>query len=543
MMLGSGARSTILWFACVVGNVATQTTRTFIAATDFNLSNTRVQMERPTKTRELAITPTTPAEQGYIHFYSSVVKFNETDYRIYYFSKGIAGYHSHVATATTPLGPWSKPALGLFDFNGSSDNNLISVDVVLVSVFVDRAPDVPESERIKAVSGNHIYTSSDGFRFSLAQSLYVGWKNFGDTQPVLFWDDVASEYIAGGRVDEAWGDSPCLSHPYQGATPNSGPGSTRSVGTATSSTLRNGTFSKYSVVLGSNQSHVGSLDSSCVDLYTSAIVRYEDVFLIFPSAYYHFRHTDPERAPASSRGKGNDGVLAVRLAWARSSTDHFSYVDPLIPEAEWIPRGRGRFLVDDWRFVGDYDAGHVFMTWGLLQHTSSTASAEWDTIVGYHHGSQLTHGGVDGWFTPGYHNSTTSTPILSGIERLELRRDGFASLRLVSGATVGSASLEVLLPTCRADTALQLLLNAEVAVGGAVRVGFNHSGFAVDDADDWIGNDVRRAATWNLGSADLSALEGLPSQVMFKLVHSAQLYAFELRCVSNPSLQPHTKVS
>jgi hypothetical protein len=297
----------------------------------------------------------------------------------------------------------------------------------------------------------------------------------------------------------------------------------------------NNTFANYTVVLGDTQSR-GDTDSACVDLYTSALVLYEDVYLAFPSAYYHFRHTDPPRAPPSSMGKGNDGVLAVRLAWGRNSTANFSYLAE--PEAEWIPRGVGRFIPEDWRFVGEFDSGHTFMTWGLLEYTSPaaiaaappSASPDWDKIVAYHHGSQLTHGGVDGWFTPGYHNSTTSTPIRSGIERLELRRDGFASLRLLAGVEVGTATVSATLPSCGGGWAQLLLLYADVPVGGAVRVGLNYTGFTLDTADEWYGNAVRRPVSWNTGNADVSSLAGLPVNITFHLVHSARVFAFELRC-------------
>jgi hypothetical protein len=76
-------------------------------------------------------------------------------------------YHSHVALATTPVGPWTKPKLGLVEVNGSTANNVIasSDGSFIVSVFVDDAPGVPPAERIKAVQGNEVLVSVDGFKF------------------------------------------------------------------------------------------------------------------------------------------------------------------------------------------------------------------------------------------------------------------------------------------------------------------------------------------------------------------------------------------
>ena len=345
--------------------------------------------------------------------------FNASDYRIYYFSKGAQGYRSHVALSPTPVGPWHKPELGLFDVNGSTANNVGGLGII-VAVFLDDRPGVPASERIKAVSGSAVLVSPDGFRWS-APTMAIGWAHFADTQPVVFWDHPSEQYIAGGRIDADWnvasgsvdsGAPACLSQPFPSTTPSEGPGASRSVGVAVSPRLENGTFATATLALGANQSRAGSGDSACVDLYTSALVRYEDVMLMFPSAYYHFRHTDPPNAPAASAGRGNDGVLSVRLAYARapppppptprakslssssssisSSPDKghssssfpgpFSYVDAAQPAAEWLPRGAGRFLVDDWRFDGQFDAGHVFMTRGLLHYTAASPSTTVATI-------------------------------------------------------------------------------------------------------------------------------------------------------------------
>lgn len=554
-------------------------THTFLAPDDAttHFADVTLVMETPTKAsgQALAVAPTTPAEQGYIHFYSSVVQFNASDYRLYYFSKGPFGYLTHVAMADTPVGPWRKPSLGLFGVgpDNSTANNVVHVgNPPVVSVFIDDAPGVPASERVKGVSGTAVLVSPDGFQWSpTSPAVSVGWPHFADTQPVVFYDGATAQYVASGRIDGDWPAAPlgsgdagapaCISHAYPGATPGPGTAARRSLGAAVAAALTNGSFPSTTEVLGAAQTRVGSGDSACVDLYTNQMVRYEDVFLVFPSAYYHWPSTDPPNAPPASGGKGNDGVLAVRLAAARSPTAPFTFVDPAEPAAEWIPRGAGQFVPGDWRFVGAWDAGHVFMTRGLLQHTSAAALAagrtEWDTVVAYHHGSQLTHGGVDEWWVPGYHNgSAVAQPLLSGIGRLEFRRDGFASLRLARGAATGNASVTIVLPRCTsvgtgvsapADVAndrthrrasdprqqqqLQLLVNADVGVGGALEVALNATGFSRADADAWVGNAVRRAATWRGGDADLSALGGAAVVVTFHLVHAARLYAFELRCV------------
>eukprot|EP00040_Diaphanoeca_grandis_P018785 m.98847 g.98847 ORF g.98847 m.98847 type:complete len:545 (+) comp27106_c0_seq2:119-1753(+) len=526
-------RSTGMEFDPTVGGHTT----TFLAGSNQWETNGDVLMVMEAPRKEgMVIEPTTPAEQGYIHFYSSVVKFNESDYRIYYFSKGAAGYHSHVAVGSTPTGPWTKPKLGLFEFQNSTDNNIISLSII-VSVFVDDAPGVAPESKIKAVVGNgpigQIISSPDGYHWSPSGGIPVGWDHFCDTQPIVFWDPTSQQYIASGRIDGDESDtSQCLSHAYTGAKLGVGSSASRSIGIAHASNLSAGVFASVHTALTKTVD-----DSPCLDLYTNQMVRYEDMLLVFPSAYYHFPSTDPPNAPNKSAGKGNDGVLAVRLAYSVDGGNSFTYVgaaQDTAPNSEWIPRGRGTFNAELWRFEGDWDAGHVFMTRGLLQAQISSNTAEWDTVVAYHHGSQLTHGGVDEWFAPGYHNATITNPILSGIGQISFRRDGFASLRLAAGVAVANVTTQpIILPTCRSGPRelLVLLINAAVAVNGGLRIALNHSKFSLTTADYWVGDSVRAPASWSEGQTNLNTLGGQTVTVEFHMVHDVRLYAYEFRCV------------
>jgi hypothetical protein len=227
------------------------------------------------------------------------------------------------------------------------------------------------------------------------------------------------------------------------------------------------------------------------------------------------------------------------------------------PDA-WLPRGTGRFDSRWWRFNGEFDAGHSFVSHGWFKGgpssssfrssgTSSTSGGEaadddWDKIVMYHQGSQLTHGGVSMWNSPGYHRNASdpgsSPPILSGIERVELRRDGWASLRLAAAsATNGSALTKpVALPDCPSNRTV-LLVNADLGVGAALAVEV-----VVDDGSgagagggagrtvmtgQVVGNGVRMPVVWQGG-----ALHGRGSVAFrFWLQHGMRLYAWQLRCM------------
>ena len=83
------------------------------------------------------------------------------------------------------------------------------------------------------------------------------------------------------------------------------------------------------------------------------------------------------------------------------------------------------------------------------------------------------------------------------------------------------------------------MLNARVAVGGAVRVGLTGpsvpAGFSVADADEWTGDAVRGLVTWGAGTRGLNlsslASAGAPVAITFHLARAVRLYAFEFRCV------------
>ena len=535
--------------------------------------------------------PDTPCEQGYIHFYSSVLQAGPGDYRMYYFSKGLLGELSHVAVAMTPRGPWRKPSLALFNVSGSTDNNVIW-EGILVSVFIDKGPNVSANQRyvvhdtsdyqidcylpltsnldrplpvvspfhnlmlplprspirlllwvvylcsFKAVISNTVLSSHDGFVWKPeSTAFHIGWTHFADTQPVVFWDPATEIYVASGRIDGVSNSSrSCVARPFATATPGVGAGRYRRVGIAMQTNLVAGAFGdkNVSVALGFQPPN-----RPCEDLYTSQTVRYENLLLMFPSLYSHFRSSDPPTAPNGSSGKGNDGVLDIRLAAARSGKP-FAFVEhgtsSNTTDTSWMPRGQGTFLPPSWRFVGDFDAGHVFMTRGLLTGTTSSLpntapGDDWDTIIGYHHGSQLTHGGVDKWFAPGYHNDSEH-PLLSGIRRWELRRDGFVSMRVNALSAGGIASTAVSLPSCAAGLSLRMLVNADVSVGASIHVGIgpDTGAFGLPRADPVTGNGVRLVVSWS-GCVSLSPLQGqrkVPLRI--ELSSGARLYAYEFSC-------------
>lgn len=165
----------------------THTTVIFSAVqfNDIGATNLTVGIHHPQK-MGIAITPSEPYEDGYIHFYSSVLQVGPTDYRLYYITKGSAGLLSHVALADNPRGPWSKPHLGIYSYpnstaiNATKENNIIASGV-LVSVFITGNND--QNKKFGAIVGDGvgaaILYSADGFHWPTSEVCWNKRALFG----------------------------------------------------------------------------------------------------------------------------------------------------------------------------------------------------------------------------------------------------------------------------------------------------------------------------------------------------------------------------
>ena len=103
---------------------------------------------------------------------------------------------------------WTRPELGIVEFDGSTKNNLI-LDKAMVeeihgspahtAVFMDTNPDCPDSERYKIVikgspRGLYLMVSADGFHFRLKSDKPFATDGAFDSQNLMFWDSVGGSY-------------------------------------------------------------------------------------------------------------------------------------------------------------------------------------------------------------------------------------------------------------------------------------------------------------------------------------------------------------
>ena len=214
---------------------------------------------------------------------------------------------------------WTKPELGLFEFEGSKKNNIVwdGIGTHCFTVFKDRNPDCPPAARYKAISrgrpvgkkGLYIFQSPDGLHWKLMADNPVITEGYFDSQNLAFWDPHARIYRAYHRtfVDGV-----------------------RAIMTQTSPNYRNWSrpmLLKYPA--GTPREH----------LYTNTVTNYpgaEHILLGFPTRYLPNEKSRVEPVLMTSR----DGIHFRR--WAKA----------VVPETAPKDRGGNR---------------SNYMTWGMVE--------------------------------------------------------------------------------------------------------------------------------------------------------------------------------
>jgi hypothetical protein len=168
------------------------------------MDGVRLQMHEPRR-EGIAVKFDKPWE-GEFSGYTTVIKDGPT-FRMYYRGLPVAtrdgSADATVCYAESKDGiTWTKPSLGLFLVDGTTENNIVLTNAPFThnfSPFLDERPDVPAAERYKALGGTskglHAFKSGDGFHWSPMQSRAVFTNGVFDSQNVSFWSVNEKEYV------------------------------------------------------------------------------------------------------------------------------------------------------------------------------------------------------------------------------------------------------------------------------------------------------------------------------------------------------------
>ena len=391
---------------------------------------------------------------------------------------------------------WEKPNLGLVEYNGSKENNiLLEEPSKLGYVFID--PHGKPEQRYKMLSGigtTRIRTSPDGIHWTLHPQ--VVWKPAWDTQKQVWWDPRIKKYVIQTRVQLKKEDElpfpfvePIESDPPVVAPKFHRP--IRALGRLEVDDIMKPWPTDQVRTIMSADEH----DPPGSDIYhPGGVYQYPyaaDAYFMFPLTYQHFR-----------KGEGhphNDGVNDVQFAASRDGIHWMRY-----DRRPFIPRG----------LPGDPDAG---MTGG-----TNFFIRDGNYLYQYYGGWPWTHGGFR---------------LLSQAERQDRKNWGRRFVGVVVHRLDGFVSADApqqggsltTPPLIFRGHCLELNVNVS-ALGSALVEIQDEAGkpipdYTLADCDRILMNDVAHVVRWK-GNADVTPLAGKPVRLKITM-RSARLYAFQ----------------
>lgn len=414
---------------------------------------------------------------------------------------------------------FTKPKVGLVEWNGSKENNLvIPHDPTLLavgggSIWRDDNPACPPERRYKSwckiypkpgsgIRGPHrIWYSADGLKWYLDERPMTGLRA-ADTQPSWFWDPRVGRYVGysrewvrekagfGARMASynesddliRWDSMTMALEPDErdfAAQPPLLINPAR-MEVRGEDILPRREARQAGATIGTDQVMT---PTAPLDFYGPGVFPYEGVYVALIPVFYHWRGTGVHTAPSTSD---------VQLAVSRDGR-HFTR-----------PGKRVSFLRTG--MAGAFDSKWIYP----VLRPVVRGDEMWIYSFGTNHD----------------HSSRVDPEAQAeeaAITRAVMRVDGFVS---------ADASYEggwFLTPPLR-FAGSRLELNIDTGAGGWARVelldgnGKPIPGFTIAEADELNINSVRAVASWE-GRADVSALAGKPVRLRVKM-RSAKLYSF-----------------
>ena len=441
-------------------------------------------LHRPTP-REVAIVHDEPWEGSGTGYHTV---FRDGDlYRMYYkgdeltVTRGkVAGHPLVGAYAESKDGVhWVKPALGLFDFNGSKENNIVWMGPGGhdFTPFKDPNPNCKPEARYKAVASGGgkllAFTSPDGIHWSRLQDKPIITKGAFDSQNLAFWDTVRGQYRAYVR-DFRKG--------------------LRDIRTATSRDFVNWTEPVWLEYPG----------APAEQLYTNQIEPYyraPHIFIGFPTRYIDrgwsaSMEALPELEHRRLRSSANRR-FGTALTDGLFMTSRDGRVFKRWGEAFLRPGLRPK---DNWKYGDNYQA------WGVVETKSDVPGAPNELSI--------------------YATESYWTGHADWLRRFTLRIDGFVSVQ----APLAGGEL-VTRPLVFEGSKLEI--NFSTSAAGSVRIeiqdadGTPVEGFRLADCPEIFGDALERVVSWK-GNSDVGRLAGKPVRLRFVL-RDADLYSIRFK--------------
>ncbi|HEY8505532.1 MAG TPA: hypothetical protein VIL46_13190 [Gemmataceae bacterium] len=380
---------------------------------------------------------------------------------------------------------WTKPELGIVEFDGSKQNNIVmasgkiggvEADPGHVAVFKDENPDCPPEARYKAIvrspkpNGLLPFRSPDGLHWSPMSDKPVITKGAFDSQNLAFWDPVRKEYRAYFRYFT---------------------GGRRDILTATSKDFLNWSEPVPLRYPGAAAEH----------LYTNQVKPYHrapHLLVGFPTRYTDRGWTESAKAlpnlghrrlRAAAEPRFGTALTEGLLMTSRDGVTFRRWGEAFLRPGPERP--------ESWAYGDNYIAWHAVETPPTLEGAPNELSI---------------------YAGEGYWTGTSCR-----LRRYTLRLDGFVSLQAPwKGGEMVTKPL-----TFEGKT---LELNFSTSAAGGIRVEVRDAddrpidGFTLEQCNEVYGDSVERKVSWS-GGKDLGALAGKPVRLRF-VMKDADLYSF-----------------
>ena len=520
-----------------------------------------------------------PLAEPIIFAGNTLVKVNDSDYRIYYDALGAAprsvdpsgqnGYrYTCVAISSDGVSGWRKPMLDVHPFFDGNTNmthnktNIIAGDKFLGNIFYDGP-----SKTFIGFSHGYTFTSSDGFTFEPTcrqgkvgcicgkSTVVPTCRHLNFSGPAgMYYDNATAAYNVFFRTTPPRSDGAVCpgGDPSNPASPHQ-----RAVGMIRVTDILApdwgpGDHTDFAPSYNTTVLAADTQDDPCLSVYSANPLKLGDMYAMTPLMFLNCNDTNVKtmakggypracainpvtspKLPAVNRKDRSDGFLEAHFAVSR---DGKSYTR--LSREAFVPRGVGRHREGYVGvYEGDFDAG-------------STTVAVGSYVVGNQQimvqsGWQYTHAGIDDGLFPELAPNLApgqipGGPVLSGLQLLTSRRNGFVALR-TSAPTIEGAwrSKPLLLPSCSAPSELELSLNTMVSIAGFLEVALEGASSGAMVSVPIIGNFVDYTVRWRnitTPAKDEVNPSTLPrayqgATVRLRLaMKEANLFAFQFRC-------------
>jgi hypothetical protein len=463
------------------------------------MNHVQLLVHQPTR-EEIAVNCDKPWEGNGCGYYTVLQDRQEAIYRMY--------YHAwQIPTGIEPGGPltiayfqskdgikWDRPSLGLCEFGGSKENNIL-LDRLGdggrchdFSPFIDTNPAAKPEARYKAVGagfenqkGIWIYQSPDGIHWTPMASRPVFNKGAFDTQNISFWSSTEQKYVLYYRVFSA-GE-------YEG---------TRLINRAVSDDFLNWTDE------GTIAFPEGEGPQPLAQFYVNQIKPYErapHLYLGFPARYVDHGLTASTRL--LPEWKLREMRMTVNPRYGTAMTDSI-YITSR--DGRNFRQSNDVFLQPGLRMKHNWSYGDNYIAWHVVETESNKDDAPRELSL--------------------YATESYFTGRQSRLRRYSLRIDGFASIH--AKLQEGEFTTKPI-----AFSGKELSLNVATSAAGMVQVeirspdGTPFPGFSLADCDIIYGDSLDRRVSWK-GNTSVESLVGRPV-VLHVVMREADVYslAFE----------------